>query len=129
MTDREKIIEIIKSNEKAFFEEKVIKGNSIHDNEFAERLADALIENGYGNVAEWKRRAEKAERDVKEWKRRAEVAERAVKIAATRLKCYGGLGEGFCAVSDCEYRHCGNDEGCVLVHLRKAEREIEEEQE
>ena len=58
---------------------------------------------------------------------RAEVAERALKIAATRLKCYGGLGEGFCGVSDCEYRHCGNDEGCVLAHLRKAAREIEEE--
>lgn len=54
MNDREKIIEIIKSNEKAFFEEKVIKGNSIHDNEFAERLADALIEAGIGDVSEYK---------------------------------------------------------------------------
>ena len=54
MTDKEKIIEIIKSNEKAFFEEKVIKGNSIHDNEFAERLADSLIESGIGDVSEYK---------------------------------------------------------------------------
>lgn len=74
-----------------------------------------------GNVAEWKRRAEVAERNDK-------IKDRALKIAATRLKCYGGWGKGFCAVSDCEYRNCGNDEGCVLAHLRKAEREIEEEE-
>ena len=84
-------------------------------------------------ITGWKVRANRdtvidrltADRD--EWKRRAEVAERALKIAATRLKCYGGLGEGFCTVSDCEYHHCSNDEGCVLAHLRKAERELAEE--
>lgn len=99
MTDREKIIDIIL--------------NTDITERAADRIADDLIENDIGDVAEWKRRAE--------------VAERALKIAATRLKCYGGLGEGFCAVSDCEYRHCSNDEGCVLAHLRQAAREIEEE--
>ena len=99
MTDREKIIDIIL--------------NADITERAADRIADDLIENDIGDIAEWKRRAE--------------VAERAVKIAATRLKCYGGLGEGFCVVSDCEYRHCSNDEGCVLAHLRKAAREIEEE--
>lgn len=79
-------------------------------------------------------RVKQAEQERDDWKHRAEVAERnekikdrALKIAATRLKCYGGWGKGFCTVSDCEYRNCGNDEGCVLTHLRKAEREIEEE--
>lgn len=68
-----------------------------------------------------------AEKSIKSLKSELEHYKKALKIAATRLKCYGGLGEGFCAISDCEYRHCGNDEGCVLAHLRKAVRAIEEE--
>lgn len=108
MTDREKIIETLRASGYGYF----ITHKKANADEALADAADALIADGIG--------------DVSEWKRRAEVAERALKIAATRLKCYGGLGEGFCAVSDCEYRHCGNDEGCVLAHLRKAAREIEE---
>lgn len=52
MHDREKIIEIVKNVDKAFFQEKVINGNSIHDNEFAERIADALIANRIHDISE-----------------------------------------------------------------------------
>lgn len=64
---------------------------------------------------------------VKELKRRAEVAERALRNAAPRLKCRGGLGEGFCGVDKCDYYHCNNDEGCVKAHLQQAEKELAEE--
>ena len=48
MTDREKIIKIAQPYVSAWGDD--------------ERLADALIENRFGNVADWKRRAEVAER-------------------------------------------------------------------
>lgn len=64
---------------------------------------------------------------VKELKHRAEVAERALRNAAPRLKCRGGLGEGFCGVDKCDYYHCNNDEGCVKAHLQQAEKELAEE--
>ena len=60
MTEREKIIKIVQPYISAWGAD--------------ESLADALIENGYGNVAEWKRRAE--------------VAERAGKIAASKVFDY-----------------------------------------
>ena len=109
MTDREKIIETLRASGYGYF----VTHEITNADEALANTADALIADGIGDVAAWKRRAE--------------VAERALKIAATRLKCYGGLGEGFCTVSDCEYHHCSNDEGCVLAHLRKAERELAEE--
>lgn len=62
-----------------------------------------------------------------EYKHRAEVAERALRNAAPRLKCRGGLGEGFCGVDKCDYYHCNNDEGCVKAHLQQAEKELAEE--
>ena len=55
------------------------------------------------------------------------IMERALRNAAPRLKCRGGLGEGFCGVDECDYYHCNNDEGCVKAHLRQAERELAEE--
>lgn len=58
MKDREKIAEIIKKNgtyngRSLSFDYYVVKPDD---------LATALIENGYGNVAEWKHRAEVAEK-------------------------------------------------------------------
>lgn len=56
MTDREKIIEIIKRN-------GTYNGRSLSFDYYViqpDDLADALIAEGYGNVAEWKRRAEVA---------------------------------------------------------------------
>lgn len=119
INERANIINIIKRWHCA--QSRDINGHTIWLTDDNERLADTLIANGYGDVSEWKRRAEVAESELEKHKR-------ALRIAAPRLKCYGGWGKGFCAVSDCEYRNCGNDEGCVLAHLRKAEREIEEEE-
>lgn len=66
-------------------------------------------------------------KEREEYKHRAEVAERALRNAAPRLKCRGGLGEGFCGVDKCDYYHCNNDEGCVKAHLQQAEKELAEE--
>ena len=49
MTDREKIIEVIAPYVSAYGED--------------EAIANALIAAGFGNVADWKRRAEVAERE------------------------------------------------------------------
>ena len=65
--------------------------------------------------------------DLEKVLHRAEVAERALRNAAPRLKCRGGLGEGFCGVDKCDYYHCNNDEGCVKAHLQQAEKELAEE--
>lgn len=70
---------------------------------------------------------EKIVKERDEYKHRAEVAERALRNAAPRLKCRGGLGEGFCGVDKCDYYHCNNDEGCVKAHLQQAEKELAEE--
>ena len=58
MTDREKIIKIIKKN-------GTFNGGILSFDYYVvqpEILADALIANGIGDVSEWKRRAEVAER-------------------------------------------------------------------
>ena len=91
MTDREKIITIVQPYVSAWGDD--------------ERLADALIENGYGNVAEWKRRTEVAEKDLERHKRalccacKASAAVLTKELVKARVNCF----------------------------LRKAEREIEEE--
>ena len=54
MTDREKIIDIIL--------------NTDITERAADRIADDLIENDIGDVAEWRRRAEVAEQKATEWK-------------------------------------------------------------
>lgn len=54
MTDREKIIEIIKKT--------VLITEGVY------RLTDLLIANGIGDVSEWKRRAEVAEQNAMAWK-------------------------------------------------------------
>ena len=117
---------------------------------YADEFADALIAAGIGDVTEWKEKAKKhrvqvlsdgtikqlySDEEVEdiarqrdEYKHRAEVAERALRNAAPRLKCRGGLGEGFCGVDKCDYYHCNNDEGCVKAHLQQAEREIKEQE-
>lgn len=65
MTEKDKIVEIIL--------------NTDVTERAADRIADDLIENGIGDVKEWKRRAETAERNVTEWKNR-------VKALCTRLR-------------------------------------------
>ena len=69
MSDREKIIEIIKK--KGTYNGKSLSFDYyvIQDEDFA----DALIAAGFGDVEEWKRRAEKAERNAAEWKNRVKA--------------------------------------------------------
>lgn len=64
MTDREKIIEIIKKNGTYNGESLSFDYYVIQDEDFA----DALIKAGFGDVEEWKRKAKRAERNVAEWK-------------------------------------------------------------
>ena len=95
-----------------------------------EYIADVLIAAGIGDVAKltdkWREMLESLAKKTEEAEHRAEVAERALKNAAPRLKCRGGWGKGFCRVDNCEYRHCENDDGCVLAHLQQAEKELKE---
>ena len=142
---KKKIVEILEETEYEWTEEK----NGYILQIFYDKLADALIAAGIGDVTEWKEKAKKhrvqvlpdgtikqlySDEEVEdiarqrdEYKHRAEVAERALRNAAPRLKCRGGLGEGFCGVDKCDYYHCNNDEGCVKAHLQQAEKELAEE--
>lgn len=96
--------------------------------------ASALIAAGIGDVKEAERLKIELKQKVEyihelweakeDYKHRAEVAERALYIAATQLKCRGGIGKGFCRVDECDYYHCDNDEGCVNAHLKQAEKEF-----
>lgn len=101
MTDREKIIKIIEKN-------GVYNGRSLSFDYYViqpDDLADALIEAGIGDVSEWKRRAEVAEKDLERHKRalccacKASAAVLTKELVKARVNCF----------------------------LRKAEREIEEE--
>lgn len=107
-----------------------------------EGVANALIAAGYGDMSKQRllvgkdgtvkqlysgEEVEKIVKERDEYKHRAEVAEKALRNAAPRLKCRGGLGEGFCGVDKCDYYHCNNDEGCVKAHLQQAEEELAEE--
>ena len=108
MSDREKIIDIIERWHSQ--QGRDINGYtiwSLYDNE---RLADTLIENGIG--------------DIIEWKRRAEVAERALRIAGDKFinEVCNMRAED---ISDkCDYK-C--DTCFYDYYIRQAEREIEEE--
>lgn len=64
MTDKEKIIEIIKKT-------GTYNGKSLSFDYYVvqpDDLADALIAAGLGDVEEWKRRTKRAEQNVAEWK-------------------------------------------------------------
>ena len=137
---KKKIISVLQSVE--FVTEKGWCGQCISLRLDYSAIADALIAAGIGDLKEHRIFAgkdgsikqlysgEEVEQIVKEreeYKHRAEVAERALRNAAPRLKCRGGLGEGFCGVDKCDYYHCNNDEGCVKAHLQQAEKELAEE--
>lgn len=113
--------EIIADNTSARDIDDIVELDSNDVDHIAEAVADRLYVDGYGDVAEWKKRAEVAEHELEKHKR-------ALRIAAPRLKCYGGWGKGFCSIQGCEYHHCENAEGCVAAHLREASRRIEEEE-
>lgn len=107
MNDREKIIKIIEKN-------GVYNGKSLSFDYYVvqpDDLADALIKAGYG--------------DVKEWKRRAEVADRALQYAVSEYRC------DECPCLDCNAEIRGSQEciDCICAAYKKeAAREIEEEE-
>lgn len=127
MTEREKIIEVIKqASEQAYadFHELFREGvKRVRDGEISrftnrdvrpthdEILADKLIEAGYGNVADWKRRAE--------------VAERALRNVTERASC------NICDNFSCRYyegiNYDYNAEECIKWWLVQAEKELAEE--
>ena len=59
MTEKDKIVEIIL--------------NTDVTERAADRIVNDLIENDIGDVKEWKRRAEEAERNAAEWKNRVKA--------------------------------------------------------
>lgn len=104
MNEKDKIIEIVNS---------IIPGRNVF---YGEReytvgdIADELIKNGIGDVAEWKRRAE--------------VAERALEYAVSEYRC------DECPSIDCNAEIRGSQECVNLIaktYKMQAEREIEEE--
>lgn len=139
---REKIIEILRTSGYGYF----ITHDNADTEQALEDAAKALIENGIGDVAEWKEKVEQAtsrekfeeterkyadkrengcrnrikviEQERDEWKRRAEVAE-------TKIKQYKLALLNACAMLYAQGVESpfSDDEW----HLRIAEREIEEE--
>lgn len=114
MTEREKMIEIVLDTEITGIKLRNITGGI----STANAIADALIEAGFGDVTEWKERAEKAER-------RAEVAMRAL------LDCMKDSRPAHCSIAICsKWTRCGDDT-CVetrrAIFIEQAEREIEAE--
>lgn len=104
MKDREKIAEIIKKN-------GTYNGRSLSFDYYVvqlDNLATALIENGYGNVAEWKRRAEVAEKERDEYRKSTHIALKGIEILKRNI-----------------LRYCVADFPNIL---QEAEREIEGEE-
>ena len=146
MTDqetREKIVEILEETECEWTEEK----NGYILQIFYDKLADALIAAGIGDVTEWKEKAKKhrvqvlpdgtikqlySDEEVEdiahqrdEYKHRAEVAERAVREFAVQVGCRSCPCKGRCDISN---PSAENDyQECYEAALRIAEKELAEE--
>lgn len=126
MTDKEKLKEIIETALGFHDYYKVV----VTENDI-DRIADKLIENGYGNVAEIKvELRSKVDYihelwEVKEdYKNRAEVAERAVREFSVQVGCRSCPFRGRCGVS---YPDARNDyQDCYEAILRVSAREIKE---
>lgn len=104
MTDKEKIVKIIDIN-------GVYNGKSLSFDYYvvqSDDLADALIKAGYGDVKEWKRRAEAAEKERDEYRRSNRIVLRGLEIIKRNI-----------------LRYCATDFPTIL---QQAEREIEEEE-
>ena len=113
MNERDKIIEIINSiipDRNVFYGEREYTVGDI---------ADALLANGIGDVAEWKRRAEVAERNDK-------IKEKILREFAVQVSCKACPFRLRCNIekppqSNNDYEVCRNN------YIQQAEREIEEE--
>ena len=143
MTDKEKIIEILKQTSDIWKDEE--RHGYIVSVDIGE-IADALIAANIGDVSEYKKTIRDLNTDVvayralskantleqiiegqksliDEYKHRAEVAERALKNALNNDTCY------FCNEKNpcrCEHRDWGSDE-CIKSLLQQAEKELTEE--
>ena len=127
MNERDKIIEILR---KEVFEDGAGERYCIHD-KAREQLADALLANGIGDVAEWKRRAEVAERNDKIKDRALDKATELAyeyRTEADTLSCSSC--PMFHIFDSCKdrglYKDCSKRWKEEI--LRQAEREIEEEE-
>ena len=135
MTDREKIIEIIKKN-------GTYNGRSLSFDYYViqpDDLADALSAAGIGDVKRHRvfvskdgteikqlysgEEVERIAKERDEYKHRTEVAERALKNALNNDTCYFCNEKISCR---CEHRDWGSDE-CIKSLLQQAEKELEEE--
>lgn len=104
MTDKEKIIEIIKKN-------GTYNGRSLSFDYYVvqpDDLADALIKAGYGDVKEWKRRAEAAEKERDGHRKYNRILLKGIEIVVRNIT-----------------RYCNTELPNIL---QQAEHEIEEEE-
>lgn len=108
INERANIIDIIKRWRCA--QSRDINGHTIWLIDDNERLADALLANGIGDVAEWKKRAE--------------VTERALEYAVSEYRC------DECPCIDCNAEIRGSQECVNLIaktYKEEAERDIKRE--
>lgn len=108
------------------YQNRDMNGHIIWLENDTDKLAQALISAGIGDVEEAERKAFIFKNELAQTIHREEVAKRALYIAATQLKCRGGIGKGFCRVDECDYYNCNNYGGCVKAHLKQAEKELSE---
>lgn len=107
MNEKDKIIEVINS---------IIPGRNVFygDREYTVGdIADELIKNGIGDVSEWKKRAEVAERNDK-------IKERALKNISRKYEIMFGMSESENDLEEMAQSRFSEE-------LKQAEHEIEEE--
>lgn len=126
MNEKEKIIEIEKQVFFAYLKQ-IPEGQALNGWELLESLADALIENGIGDVSEWKHRAEVAEKNDKIKK----VALHKICKKEAENGCPFGYNPEKCAKCMQTEEIWGCTENSTQCYYEKAiqqaEREIEEE--
>lgn len=118
---KKKIIEILEETEYEWTEEK----NGYILQIFYDKLADALIAAGIGDVSEWKERAENFSyaynacgNDLAEMEHLAEVAEKALQYAVSEYRC------DECPCIDCNAEIRGSQECIDLIvkHIKSPQK-------
>lgn len=84
MTEREKIVEIVLDTEITGIKLRNITGGI----STANAIADALIGAGYGDMTEWKERADKAEKERDEYRKSTHIALRGIEILKRNILRY-----------------------------------------
>lgn len=95
MTEREKIIKIIADNGECFPDIKKCAECKYKNAEedcrpfcTMYKTADAILEAGYGDVTEWKERAEKAKKERDEYRKSTHIALRGIEILKRNILRY-----------------------------------------